>query len=81
MTTWTLSGSLKGPTGPTGASAYVHVQSSPAATWSITHGLGRVPHGVQILIAGEEVFTDTQIDAVHVVLTFPSPLSGEAHIL
>jgi hypothetical protein len=59
----------------------VHAQSTPAATWTITHGLGRVPHSVQILIGGQEVFTDCQLDATHVVLTFPSPETGEAHIL
>lgn len=76
---WTLTGSLKGPTGS--AAAYVHSQPSPASTWTITHGLGRIPHSVQILIGGQEVFTDSQIDATYVVLTFPSPESGEAHIL
>jgi hypothetical protein len=59
----------------------VHVQSTPAATWTIAHGLGRIPHNVQIIIGGQEVFTDTTLDAVHVVLTFPSSESGEAHIL
>lgn len=79
---WTLTGSLKGPPGAAGEGvAYVHQQTTPAATWTITHGLGRVPHGVQILIGGEEVFTDTEIDATHVVLTFPSPETGEAHII
>lgn len=79
---WTLTGSLKGPAGPAGSGAsYVHLQPTPASTWTILHGLGRVPHNVQILIGGEEVFTDTTIDATHVVLTFPSPVSGEAHIL
>lgn len=79
---WTLTGSLKGPAGPAGdGTAYVHTQTSPASTWTITHGLGRVPHNVQILIDGVEVFTDTTIDATYVVLTFPSPESGVAYIL
>lgn len=76
---WTLTGSLKGP--PGAGVAYVHVQSSPAATWSVIHGLGRVPHNVQVLIGGVEVFTDTQIDDTAVTLTFPSPESGEVHIM
>jgi len=79
---WTLAGSLKGPPGEAGSgSVYVHTQSTPAATWTITHGLGRVPHNVQVLIGGVEVFTDTTLDAVHVVLEFPTPVTGEAHIL
>lgn len=79
---WTLTGSLKGPPGADGSGAsYVHTQDTPAATWTVIHGLGRVPHNVQILIGGEEVFTDTQIDATQVVITFPSPTTGVAHII
>jgi hypothetical protein len=70
-----------GPAGPPGGGASVHTQASPAATWSITHGLGRVPHAVTVYIGGEQVFTDCQVDATTVVLTFPSPMTGEAHVL
>jgi len=76
---WTLSGSLKGPAGA--GAAYVHTQASPAATWTIPHGLARVPHGVLILVGGELVLTDTEVDATNVVLTFPAPTAGVAHIL
>lgn len=71
-----------GPAGPGGAGAsFVHNQTTPAATWTITHGLGRIPFSVQLVIGGFEVFTDCQIDATHVVLTFPSSETGAAYIL
>lgn len=76
---WVKTGSLKGPAGD--SVAYVHQQTSPAATWTIPHGLGREPHMVTVFQNGEQVFTDTDVDPVHVVLTFPSPETGEAHIL
>ena len=76
--TWTKTGSLKGPSGD--AAVVVHQQTVPASTWSIVHGLGRKPHLVAIYQNGFQVFTDTEIDPVNVVLTFPSPETGEAHI-
>lgn len=74
---------LVGPPGPSapGVTVYVHTQSTPAATWTISHGLGRVPHGVTVYISGELVDTDVDVDATTVVLTFSSPMAGEAHIL
>lgn len=77
--TWTKTGSLKGPAGD--GVAYVHLQTTPASTWTIPHGLGRQPHTVSVFQNGEQVFTDTEVDPINVVLTFPSPESGEAHIL
>lgn len=59
----------------------VHPQATPAATWTISHGLGRVPHAVTLYVGGEVVDTDTHVDAASVVLTFPTPTAGEAHIL
>lgn len=78
--TWTLSGNLRGPAGGPGAS-YVHVQNIAAATWTIPHGFGRIPHGVLVLIGGEPAYTETHLDATNVVLTFPAPITGEAHII
>jgi hypothetical protein len=72
----------RGPAGPAGApggSAYEHVQSTPAATWIITHNLGRFSH-VSLL---EDDGTEFEADVVHadintVVVTFPSPHTGTA---
>jgi hypothetical protein len=77
-TVWTPIGTL---VTPTGANVKVHEQTVPAATWSITHGLLHIPHSVVVYVDGVLVLTDTEVSAVHVVLTFPSPVAGEAHIL
>lgn len=39
-----------GPTGPSGAVAgsYRHVQSSPAAVWTVVHNLGMRPGGIYV---------------------------------
>jgi hypothetical protein len=59
----------------------VHTQATPVATWTIEHGLGRIPHSVTVYIGGQQVLIDAAVDATYVVLEFPSPESGEAHIL
>lgn len=76
--TWAKTGSLKGADGDAGV--VVHQQTSPASTWSSTHGLGRKPHLVAIYQNGVLVFTDVEVDTVHVVATFPTPETGEMHI-
>jgi hypothetical protein len=84
---WVPVGSIRGPAGPPGppgppgGGVFVHDQTSPAATWTIAHGLGRKPHAVSIFIDGQPVLTDTTADDTHVVVEFPSPETGEAHIL
>lgn len=79
---WEPVGSIRGPAGPPGTGgSYVHVQASPASTWTIAHTLDRVPHSVTVYIDGQLVLTDTTVDETHVVLEFPSPEHGEAHIL
>lgn len=71
-----------GPPGPAGAgSSYVHTQTVAASTWTITHGLARVPHSVTLYVDGDMADTDTHVDATTVVLTFATPTAGEAHIL
>lgn len=60
---------------------HVHTQSVPAATWTISHGLSRMPHSVSVFVNGELVETDTDVDDVYVTLTFAAPIAGEAHIL
>lgn len=73
---------VPGPPGAAGSGAfYVHTQGTAAGTWTIPHGLGRIPHAVTVYIAGELVDTDTHVDAIYVVLTFAAPAAGVAHIL
>lgn len=80
--TWQPVGSIRGPEGPPGAGGvHLHVQAVPASTWTIPHGFDRIPHSVAIYVDGQLVLTDTTADETHVVLEFPSPTTGEAHIL
>lgn len=68
-----------GATGPPGPinSGFQHTQVSPAATWSVTHTLGRYPLSCEITVAGEVVFSDVNYpDAFTVVVTFATPQAG-----
>lgn len=80
--TWQVVGSIRGPAGPPGTGgAFVHTQATPASTWTIPHALDRIPHSVTVYIDGRLVLTDATVDETYVVLEFPSPEHGEAHIL
>ena len=66
-----------GPPGAVGSDAYLHTQSTPAATWTVSHPLGRYPAGSELTIDGEVVFTDiTYPDIFTAVATFGSPQVG-----
>lgn len=52
-------------------------QVTPGATWTVPHGLGRIP-AVQVLVAGEVVYSDVYPTATEVVIVFPSPTAGVA---
>lgn len=70
----------QGPAGPAGG-ALNFVQATPAATWSITHNLGRLP-GVIVIIDGEQVLTDVEHSSINsLAIVFPSPTAGEAVLL
>lgn len=47
-----------GPPGPAGAGLLVHehVQSEPAATWTVNHNFGRTPCSVRLLSSGGAEF-------------------------
>jgi hypothetical protein len=61
--------------------SYTHTQSTPAATWTITHTLGRRPASVSIWLADELVYADVAAPSTSsVVITFPSPIAGRAEI-
>lgn len=69
-----------GPQGPPGASGggYVHNQTEPAATWTVTHNLSKYP-AVVILVSDAPVFTDvTYPDLNTVSIQFPEPTVGIA---
>lgn len=71
-----------GPPGPPGDGGVSYQQSAPAATWTITHGLGRKPSSVTVWIGDELVDTTIETpDTATVVITFATPQSGRAEII
>lgn len=56
---------------------YIHTQSAPAATWTISNPFNRLC-GVTVLIDGEVAFTDVSVTNLNVVVAFTSPQSGTA---
>lgn len=63
-----------GPPGPTGG-AVVHQQTTPAATWTVPHTLGRLPL-VQLVVGGQVVLTDLDVTTTQAVATWPQPTTG-----
>lgn len=57
------------------------VKATPAAEWTITHGLGRKPMVAVYLSTGEEVEADVVSDATTVVVTFPTPVAGSVVLI
>ncbi len=75
----------QGPPGPQGAAGGDYVtydrNGVPAATWTISHNLGRYPHVSIIADDGSEVSSDVDhADVNTVVITFAVPFSGKAII-
>jgi hypothetical protein len=71
-----------GPPGPAGGATYVYDRDGvPAATWTITHSLGRAVHVTVIGDDGYEVDSDVEHpDLNTTVITFAEPFSGTALI-
>lgn len=68
------------PSPSTGA-PYIHRQNTPAASWPITHNLNKMPV-VLLLVGGKLVYSDVEYPSnTQVTVTFPSPTSGEAHLV
>ncbi len=68
----------QGPAGAAGGSAVIHVQSTPATHWGISHNFGREPN-VVVLIDEEYVMADvTYPDLSTVVIGFGEPQTGKA---
>jgi hypothetical protein len=61
-----------------GSSGFEHTQVAAAATWTIAHGLGRLPNVAVYLNSGEEVETDVTSTSTQVSITFPTATAGKA---
>ena len=70
-----------GPPGPPGGGTYTYIQSTPSASWAITHNLARFPSVTVVDTTNREVDGDVQyVDNNNVLLTFSAPFSGEAFL-
>lgn len=70
------------PTPGTGTvnSAHIHVQTTPSASWLVSHSLGRLP-SVDLYVDGSLVEADVEADLYIVTVTFPSPMVGSAVLI
>ena len=73
--------SMTGPPGPAGSGGtYVHNQSTPAAVWTITHGLSYAPNLTVVDSAGEQVEGEVDYAGSTVTVTFSAAFSGKAYL-
>lgn len=73
----TPSAGPQGPKGDPGAGVLSFTQSTPAATWVVTHNLGRAPIVGGVIVGGEYVFANlVQVDSNTLNVVFASPQSG-----
>lgn len=71
-----------GATGPAGNGGFTHVQSAPAATWTIVNTLGRYPAAVLVVVGDQMVLTDVEFpDEDTIVITFATPQTGRVEII
>jgi len=69
---------------PSGLGKYIHNESAPALTWTITHGLNTASPLVGVWDSSNQLIlpdTVTVIDTNHVTLTFLVAQSGQAIIV
>lgn len=68
---------IVGPPGPPGpAAAPQRIDASLAATWILTHALGRVPTVQVFLGSGEQVIADVTASTTTITVTHASPQQG-----
>jgi hypothetical protein len=69
-----------GPPGPQGAvgpdSQPLRIDASLAATWILSHPLGRLPTVHVYLSTNEPVLTDVSVTTTQITITFPTPQQG-----
>jgi len=69
------------PSASGGASRYDHTQTTPAATWTVTHSLGRYPHATALDTAQNRIWPDLQYPNLNTaVVIHAEPLAGSLHL-
>jgi hypothetical protein len=64
-----------------GTSRYDHTQTTPAATWTVVHGLSRYPHATALDPARNRIWPDLQYpDLNTAVVIHAEPLAGSLHL-
>lgn len=61
---------------PGGNFAPKKIDAPLAGTWTLPHGLGRIPMVQVFLLDGEAVISDFHVDATNIVVTWASPTQG-----
>ena len=74
-----ISSGSPGPPGPAGGT-YTHVQSTAAAVWTITHGLGYRPNVTVVDSTGRQVEGDVVYSGSDVIVSFSSAFAGTAYL-
>lgn len=74
-------GGPPGPIGPVGGAGYSHTQATPAASWPVTHGLGRYPQATVLDTAGRRVIADLEFPTANTCsVTHAAPMAGSLHL-
>lgn len=60
---------------------YIHTQSTPSATWTVTHNMGKNPSVSIVDSSGDEVEGEvTYVSTNQLIITFSAPFSGVAYL-
>lgn len=69
------------PAAPPAASIFTHLQATPAASWSGTHGLGRYPQAMLLDEQGRRFLADLEFPTVNTYsVTHAEPTAGTLHL-
>lgn len=76
-----ISEAVVGLQGVSGDQHYHHVQSTPSATWTITHNLGKRPSVTVVDSGGNEWITSVEhLSENSLTIRFSAPFSGNAYL-
>lgn len=77
----TISEAVVGLQGASGDLHYTHTQSTPSATWTITHNLGKRPSVTIVDSGGNEWKTAVEhVSNNQTIVRFTAPFSGFAYL-
>lgn len=81
VTTVTINNIGNSPVSTTFNYAYIHDQSTPSATWTVSHNLGKFPSVTIVDSANSEIIGEVNfVNNTTLTLSFSAPFSGKAYI-